>query len=38
MHYKETDCDNVNWILLAQDRVQWQVIVNMLISLQMTNI
>jgi hypothetical protein len=26
--FKEIRCENVNWILLAQDRYQWRVLVN----------
>jgi hypothetical protein len=28
MDLKETGCENVEWIKLAQDRVQWQSFVN----------
>jgi hypothetical protein len=28
MNLKEKECDDVQWIHLAQDRVQWQAVVN----------
>jgi hypothetical protein len=28
MYLGEIVCDDVNWIYLAQDRVQWQILVN----------
>jgi hypothetical protein len=34
MDGKETECEDVHWIHLAQDRVQWWAIVNMVINLQ----
>jgi hypothetical protein len=34
MDLRETGIDGVNWIQLAQDRVQWQAFVNMVINLQ----
>jgi hypothetical protein len=34
MDFRETGIDGVNWIWLAQDRVQWQAFVNMVINLQ----
>jgi hypothetical protein len=30
---KETACENVDWIHLAQDRVQWQTLANMIMNL-----
>jgi hypothetical protein len=33
MDLRETGIDGVNWILLAQDRVQWRAFVNTVINL-----
>jgi hypothetical protein len=33
MDLKETGCEDVDWIHLAQDRVQWWVLVNVVMSL-----
>jgi hypothetical protein len=33
MDLRETDWEGVNWIHLAQDRDQWQAVVNMVINL-----
>jgi hypothetical protein len=33
MNLKETGCEGVGWIHLAQDRVHWQVLVNMVMNL-----
>jgi len=32
--FKETRCEGVDWIKLAQDKVQWSAQVNMVINLQ----
>jgi hypothetical protein len=32
--YKEIGCEGVDWIKLAQDRLQWQALVNMVMKLQ----
>jgi hypothetical protein len=34
MDLKERGIDGENWILLAQDRVQWRVFVNMVMNLR----
>jgi hypothetical protein len=34
MDLREIGIDGVNWIRLAQDRVQWQAFVNMVMSFQ----
>jgi hypothetical protein len=34
MDLRDIGIDGVNWIWLAQDRVQWQAFVNMVINLQ----
>jgi hypothetical protein len=34
MDFKEIGCDGVDWIQLAQNRFQWQAIVNMLRNLK----
>jgi hypothetical protein len=34
MDFKEKECDNVNWIHLAQDRDQWQAEVNAIMNLR----
>jgi hypothetical protein len=34
MDLREIGIDGVNWIQLAQDRVQWQACVNMVMNLQ----
>jgi hypothetical protein len=34
MDLRETRINGVNWICLAQDRVQWQAFVSMVINLQ----
>jgi hypothetical protein len=34
MDLREIGIDGVNWILLAQYRIQWQAVVNMLMNLQ----
>jgi hypothetical protein len=34
MYLTEIGIDGVNWIRLAQDRVQWQAFVNMVMNLQ----
>jgi hypothetical protein len=31
---KETGCKDVDWTQLAQDKVQWQALVNMIMNLQ----
>jgi hypothetical protein len=31
--FKETEYENVDWIQLAQERVQWQALVNMVMNL-----
>jgi hypothetical protein len=33
MVFKEVGCEDVNWIQLAQDNVQWQALVNPAINL-----
>jgi hypothetical protein len=33
MNFKETGCDNVAWINLAPDRVQWLALMNMVMTL-----
>jgi len=34
MHLTEMGCEDVNWIYLAQDRIQWQALVNTVMKLQ----
>jgi transposase len=34
LNLREIGIDGANWIQLAQDRVQWQVCVNMVMNLQ----
>jgi len=34
MDLREIGIDGVNWIKLAQDRIQWQAYVNMVMNLQ----
>jgi len=34
MYLKEVGCEGVDWILLAQDRVQWQALLNMVVNFQ----
>jgi hypothetical protein len=34
MDFKETGWRSMGWILLAQDRDQWQALMNMVINLQ----
>jgi hypothetical protein len=34
MDLREIEWESVVWILLAQDRVQWQALVNMVMNLQ----
>jgi hypothetical protein len=34
MDIKETVCEGMGWIYLAQYRVQWRVLVNMVMKLQ----
>jgi hypothetical protein len=34
MDLREIGIDRVNWIQLAEDRVQWQAFVNMIINLK----
>jgi hypothetical protein len=34
MYLKETRCEDVDWIHLAQDRVQWQCSVNTVVNLE----
>jgi hypothetical protein len=34
MDLRETGIDGANWIQLAQDRVQWQALINMVMNLQ----
>jgi hypothetical protein len=34
MYLREIEIDGANWIWLAQDRVQWQAFVNMVMKLQ----
>jgi hypothetical protein len=36
MDLRETGIDGANWIWLAQDRVQWQAFVNMVMNLWVT--
>jgi hypothetical protein len=31
---KDTSCQNVDWIQLAQDRVQWPAVLNMVMKLR----
>jgi hypothetical protein len=33
MHLREIQIDGANWIWLAQDRVQWQAFVSMVVNL-----
>jgi hypothetical protein len=33
MDLKETGCEDVDWILLSEDRVQWWVLVKTIINL-----
>jgi len=37
MHSKDMWCEDVDWIHLAQDRVQWLVLVNTVMKLQAWN-
>jgi hypothetical protein len=32
--FKETECEGVEWIQLAQDSAQWQALVNIVLNLQ----
>jgi hypothetical protein len=32
MDLKEIDCEEVDWIQLAEDRVQWEAVLNMVIN------
>jgi hypothetical protein len=34
MVLRETECDDMDWIDLAQDRDQWRALVNMVMNLQ----
>jgi hypothetical protein len=34
MNPKEIGCEGVDWIYLAEDRDQWQAVVNMVMNLQ----
>jgi hypothetical protein len=34
IYLKERDCEVVDWIQLAHDRVQWRALVNMLMCIQ----
>jgi hypothetical protein len=34
MNSKETGCESVDWIHLAQDRLQWRALVNMVMNLR----
>jgi hypothetical protein len=34
MDLKETGCQDVDWIYVVQDTVQWQAVVNIVMSLQ----
>jgi hypothetical protein len=33
MELKETECEEVEWILLAQDKVRWQALVKAVMKL-----
>jgi hypothetical protein len=34
MYLREIGMDRANWVLLAQDRVQWRIFVNTVMNLQ----
>jgi hypothetical protein len=34
MNLKETPCEGVKWIRLAQNKIQWQALVNIKMNLQ----
>jgi hypothetical protein len=34
MDLKEKECEDVHWIHVTQDRIQWQGLVNMVVNLQ----
>jgi hypothetical protein len=36
MDLRETGIDEVNWIRVAQDRVQWRAFVNMVVNFQVS--
>jgi len=36
INLKELGCENVNWIHMAQDRVQWLALVNIVMKFQVT--
>jgi hypothetical protein len=36
MAFKGTSCQNVDWVQLAQDRVQWRAVLNMAMKLRVS--
>jgi hypothetical protein len=38
MNVKEIECECLDWIKLAQDRIQWRALVNMLMNLRVPSL
>jgi len=34
MHLKETECEDVDWIQMVQDKVQWQALMKKVMDLK----